>query len=122
MTRIVTGANVIREQEIGLRLPNGTQIYPPETWHGHSLDGAENRDGLLQTLRAAAANLGYPEESFLEHYQWVTRDKITATMYEDGEAMPITSTGYAVGFADAPNLNGEEVVGVETVSNIPSAD
>ena len=122
MTRIVTSANVTREQEIGLQLPNGTQIFSPEQWHGRDLDGAENRNAILQTLCAAAANLGYPEDHFLERYQWVTRDKITATMYEDGETMPITSTGYVVEFADAGNRNGEEVVDVETVQNDAAAN
>jgi hypothetical protein len=120
----LNGANIIREQEIGLQLPNGEQIFPPDLWHDRSLDGAVARQAILETLRLAAANLGYPEIEFLTHYHWVSRDKITTVMYEDGgDEMPITSTGYIEIVADDRVPQGEQfLIPSETVQTVPAAD
>jgi hypothetical protein len=87
-------SHVVREQEIGLQLPNGTQIYPPDQWHQRPLSTAEEREAILETLRKAAGNLGYPEDEFLAKYQWCTREKIAAIVYEGGEELPIEATGH----------------------------
>jgi len=124
MTRVaVDGAHIIREQEIGLKLPNGRVIFPPDTWHDHDLLTANDREVILALIKGAAIRLGYPEEEFLNRYSWITREKIMAVVYEGGEEMPITSTGVIVGFAgvDEGNLNGE-VVDVEAVPNAAPAD
>lgn len=132
MTRSVTGANVTREQEIGLRLPDGAQIFPPDTWHDHPLGTADERDYILTLIKNAAKSLGYPEGEFLERYAWVGRDKITATMYETGDEFPIFVTGKIDGFAtdyegahpDLPGINGEvfESTPPETVQTPSVAD
>ena len=121
-----TPTQIVCEQEIGLQLPDGTKIFSPETWHNRPVATAADREVILATLRAAAANLGYPDELFLERYHWVTREKISAVSYEDenSEELPITSTGFITGFAgneEAEDLNGEVVEG-ETVQTAASAE
>lgn len=118
------GATVTREQEIGLQLPDGTKVFPPDTWHDHPLATPADREVILGLLRAAATSLGEPEIELLDRYHWVTRDKIIATVYEDGDAMPITATGVIAGFADgsgSATFNGESVNDIP-VSNTSLAD
>jgi hypothetical protein len=109
MTPPIPGATVTREQEIGLQLPDGSKIFPPDTWHEHQLASAADREVILGLIRTAATSLGYPEAELLDRYHWVTRDKIIAVVYEDGDEMPITATGTITEFADATTLNGESV-------------
>ena len=90
----VPGSRVVREQEIGLRLPNGIQVFPPDIWHGHALATAADREVIVGLIRAAALRLGYDEDHFLDNYAWATREKISAIVYEAGEELPILATGY----------------------------
>lgn len=95
----VPGATVTREQEIGLQLPDGTRIFPPEVWHDHPLVTPEDREEILKVLRVAAASAGFTTPEFLGHYHWVSRDKITAVVYDGGDEFPIQVTGLVTGFA-----------------------
>lgn len=126
MTRTeVPNSYVTREQEIGLRLPNGTTVYPPDTWHGHPLTDAAEREAIVALIRAAAIRLGYDENHFVEHYAWATREKISAVVYEQGDELPFLDTGFITQFlADESIPRGEpyafdpnEFIGGETLPN-----
>ena len=115
-------SHVSREQEIGLRLPNGTAIFPPETWHEHPLVTAADREAVVGLIRAAAVRLGYDDEDhFLPHYGWATREKICAVVYEQGEELPLLATGFVNGFhvdeTVLPGYTNGEAVPDQTLPN-----
>ncbi|AON96852.1 hypothetical protein BI081_gp255 [Mycobacterium phage Tonenili] len=73
-------AEVTSEIEIGLKLPDGTQIFPPETFHGSSLATAEDRQAIHAALLVAAANMGYPPDRIQEDYSWIQRENEVVTI------------------------------------------
>lgn len=88
-------ADTFREDVIGLRLPDGTEIFPPEKWHGRSLETAEDRKVIFDSLRISASNLGIPEQEMLERYHWLTRTRVTAIAWGDvSQSVPLSETGY----------------------------
>lgn len=75
----------IQEQRvIGLRLPNGSEIWPGDTWHGHNVVTAEDREKVVEAIKVSAANLGMDESLLLERYQWVVRVDKVYTAYVVG--------------------------------------
>ena len=73
-----------RVQEFGLRLPNGTVVWPPTCYKGHGIDTPDDRAQLLAVLKKTAADLDFVEREFLAHYRWITRDAVLGIL-------PVTS-------------------------------
>ena len=61
--------------EIGLRLPDNTLVFPPDSWHDRPLDTPIARLSILDALRASARNLGMPETELLGRFSWVRRER-----------------------------------------------
>lgn len=72
--------------ETGLRLPDGTTVWPPQEWHHRPLATGDDRTAILGALVEAAKNLGYPRDDFLSQYSWVERTKTVQviTSYSEG--------------------------------------
>ena len=57
--------------EWGLVLPDGTVAWG--SYKEHPLDTPQDRARMLLVLRQTAADLSFPEETFLRHYEWTSR-------------------------------------------------
>ena len=67
--------------EHGLKLPNGTEIYPPDTWHGRGVETPEDRKVIINALVNSANELGiWPPEDLLNTYAWVAKERQVVTM------------------------------------------
>jgi len=88
--------DTVREEILGLRLPNGEEIFPPEQWHGRNIETPEDREQIYRAIKLSAVNLGFPEEEMLSRYAWVPKMRITAVLYEEatGDPLPLALTGY----------------------------
>lgn len=104
--------DVVREQEYGLKLPDGSIIWPPGQWHGCGFATSEEREKLFRSVKNSAANMGFVPEVLSEQYGWVTRAKITAVVYADygDEVIPFSETGYV----DPQAVYPDEPLDVET--------
>ena len=87
MTEVPTEFRQTTETEIGLRLPDGTEIWPPETWHGRSLVTLGDRHLIFDAIAASATNLGLDEGFLASQYRWVTRFRNTYTTVTVGETV-----------------------------------
>ena len=76
---------------IGLRLPDGTEVFPPDTWHGRGLSTAEDRKVILDALVQSAENLGIGAEELLAQYSWLVRGYQTITL-----TVPLDTTEVAL--------------------------
>lgn len=65
---------------IGLRLPDGTVIYPPNDWHGRRIDTPSDRAIVLSALQDSARNMGEPEAQLLSRYKWVAVENQVLTV------------------------------------------
>jgi hypothetical protein len=85
-----------REEILGLRLPNGEEIFPPQQWHGRDVETPEDREHIYRAIKLSAINLGFTEEEICSRYTWVPKMRITAVVYEEesGEPLPLPLTGY----------------------------
>jgi hypothetical protein len=101
------------EIETGLRLPDGTEVWPPDTWHGHQVTTPESRQRLLEAITISAANLGMIPEDLTEQYRWIVREKhlYITTVCDSGTEieldsplmLPVTDAPHpGVGSDDAP--------------------
>lgn len=62
---------------IGLRLPDGTEIWPDNSWHGRGVETPEDRRVIVESLKVSARNLSVEESLLLEAYRWIVRvDKV----------------------------------------------
>ena len=83
--------------EIGLQLPDGSIVWPPDEWHDRSLDTPEGRRDILDALRVAEKNLGFKPDHFLSFYSWVEREKtmhVVTTQSDPGPTYEITYSGW----------------------------
>lgn len=83
------------EEQIGLVLPNGRIVWPPNDYKGRPLGNQEDRAVMLSILRSSAAELDFDEEEFLGQYRWATRH------VEPHDVFPITHDEFVV-VADQP--------------------
>ena len=79
--------------ETGLRLPDGTEVWPPNTWHGHQVHTPEGRQRVVEAITVSAANLGMTPEDLIEHYRWIVREKhlYITTVCNDGTEVELDS-------------------------------
>lgn len=61
------------QEEIGLVLPNGRVVWPPNEYKGYPLDTPQARYVLLKVLKKSAEDLDFNEDQFLAQYRWATR-------------------------------------------------
>lgn len=100
---------VIRET-IGLRLPDGTEIFPPETWHGRGFETAEDRKVVLGALVESAGNLGIDSAELLSQYVWIDRKQDVLTIIFPGLDQPRPLDDPALTTVEDPNpVDAEEV-------------
>ena len=59
--------------EIGLLLPDGKEVWPPDTWHGRGIETAEDRRIIVDALASSAENLHLTSEQLWEKYRWLWR-------------------------------------------------
>ena len=58
-------------REWGLVLPDGTVAWG--SYKGHPLATPDDRAQMVLTLSQTAADLSFPTEAFLRHYEWASR-------------------------------------------------
>src|SRR5947209_15068555 len=86
----------LQEVVVGLRLPDGTEVFPPENWHGRGLDTPEGRKAIFDSLVISEANLGFSPGQLLAQYRWVSRPRTTAIMWGDPtHSVRLSEVGYA---------------------------
>lgn len=90
-------ADVDTVQQIGLRLPDGTEIFSPNTFHDRRVDTPEDRRQIVEALTVSAHNLGIDPAALLANYRWIVRDFRTITV-------PLDSALHDI---DDPNLVAE---------------
>lgn len=83
-------------ETIGLRLPDGTEIFPPDTFHGRGLTTAEDRQVILNAIAQSADNLGMASHELLSRYTWLVRGHQVITL-----TIPMDTTEVAL---DDPSL------------------
>ena len=60
--------------EIGLRLPNGTHIWPPLEYKGFPIETSEQRHKLAEALTQTEADLNMSPGYFVQLHAWVQRE------------------------------------------------
>lgn len=60
--------------DVGLRLPNGTEVWPPNDYKGFSFATPEDRAKLLEVLIQTEADLNLPKGTFVSQHTWIKRD------------------------------------------------
>ncbi len=68
---------VTEEVEYGLLCPDGTVLWPPDTYRGYAFDTDEQRNGFAQILIGAAQELKIEPTVFIGAFGWVPREKTT---------------------------------------------
>lgn len=109
--------------ETGLRCPDGTEIWPPETWHSHPLATEAERDVVAQAIIDAAATVHMPVEDLISRYTWVTRSRVirTVTLIETtGETGWALLAPEMIGDPNAAPLDGEVILDAEPDPDLQS--
>lgn len=90
--------------DVGLRLPNGTEVWPPSDYKGFSFGTAEERGKLLEVLGQTEADLNLPVGSFVQQHAWMKRewkpagafpiddDELVAKSSGGGNDVPVNAT------------------------------
>ena len=65
---------VVFGTDIGLRLPNGEEVWPPSDYKGFSLKTAEERGKLAFALSQTEKDLSLPEGNFVGQHTWIQRE------------------------------------------------
>lgn len=66
--------NAVEERvDYGLRCPDGTILWPPDTYKGYAFDTDELRNGFADMLVGAAAELKIDPTVFVSAFAWVPR-------------------------------------------------
>lgn len=60
--------------DVGLRLPNGTEVWPPSDYKGFVFSTPEERGKLLEVLVQTEADLNLPAGSFVGQHAWLKRE------------------------------------------------
>lgn len=76
--------------QVGLKLPDGRTIFPPDEYKGYPIARPQERAYLLEVLKKSAGDLSFTTEAFLRHYGWVTRELTTTTVIGHTREIPIT--------------------------------
>jgi hypothetical protein len=80
--------------DVGLRLPNGTEVWPPSDYKGFAFSTPEDRGKLLEVLVQTEADLNLPPGSFVGQHAWLKREWKPAGEFQiDDSALITTSNG-----------------------------
>lgn len=60
--------------DIGLRLPNGQEIWPPTDYKGFSIKTAEDRGKLAFALAQTELDLNLKTGDFVSQHSWIQRE------------------------------------------------
>ena len=97
------------DYEVGLRLPDGTEVWPPDTWHDHPLVSDEDRRTILTAIAASATKLGMDAAELVSRYRWVVREKhsYTTVVLVDGHDTDLDDPALVPPVAEAAPVNGQ---------------
>lgn len=80
--------------DVGLRLPNGTEVWPPSDYKGFSFSTPEERGKLLEVLAQTEADLNLPVGSFVQQHAWMKREWKPAGAFPiDDSELVVVSAG-----------------------------
>jgi len=68
-----TGVKAWRQEEYGLRLPDGTEVWPPERWHGHGFATSAEREAVFKAVLASEEHLALSTHEVVDRFQWLQR-------------------------------------------------
>lgn len=94
--------------EVGLRLPDGRVVWPPDEYKGYPLLTADDRSNLLEVLQKTADDLSFTPEEFLRHYRWVQRVLTTRRVARETGRLPIDSPEAFAGAEEDRDAGGED--------------
>jgi hypothetical protein len=77
--------------DVGLRLPNGVEVWPPTDYKGFTFATPEDRARLLEILVQTEADLNLPQGSFVEQHLWLKREWKPAGEFPVNEPSLITA-------------------------------
>lgn len=60
--------------DVGLRLPNGVEVWPPLDYKGFPFGTAEERAKLVEVLNQTEADLNLPKGAFVSQHVWLKRE------------------------------------------------
>lgn len=102
--------NVESHREIGMLLPDGTEIWPGDTWHGRGIETTQDRQVILGALQESARNLNIAASGLLDNYHWLVRisHRYTTTVPGTVEGFPLDSPDFVEENVTEP-VNGEHV-------------
>jgi hypothetical protein len=87
-------------RDVGLRLPNGLEVWPPSDYKGFSFATPEERAKLLEVLIQTEADLSLPKGTFVSQHSWVVRDWKPAGEFAMNEPSLITAENQDEGAND----------------------
>lgn len=94
--------DLTEELEYGLGCPDGTVIWPPQSWHGYPIATAQDRNGFADILLAAGKDMNVDPTAFARAFMWVPRSRTTIVLSKVAE----TALDMGVTF-DVPVTDGE---------------
>jgi hypothetical protein len=95
----------ITTMQVGLRLPDGRIVWPPDEYKGYPLNTADERAILLQVLNKTADDLSFAHADFLNYYSWCKRILTTKVVAREIGSLPIDSPE---AFADGEKDEGRD--------------
>lgn len=109
------------QHEIGLRLPDGTEIWPGQDWHGRGVESFADRQIIVNALTHSADNLNISAEELLSKYQWAVRTITTYTTLVPGDVrlLPLDTPEVIQAPQDVVNGESPEPVDAEEVPEDP---
>jgi hypothetical protein len=88
------GVKTYRQEEYGLRLPNGEELWPPEQFHGRDFATVEEREIIFRSVLSSEENLYLNTQELLNRFQWLKRYATVTVVYEALHmAVPLDDTG-----------------------------
>lgn len=69
--------DVVETVNYGLRCPDGSVIWPPDTYKGYPIDTDQERNDFANILVGAAQELKIDPTVFVGAFAWVPRQSIT---------------------------------------------
>lgn len=89
------GVKAYRQEEYGLRLPNGDELWPPQQFHGRDFATPEERETIFKSILSSEENLYLNTQELLNRFQWLKRH-VTITVVSEAPhtASSLDETGY----------------------------
>lgn len=68
---------------VGLQLPNGSILWPPDTYLGHDITTVDDRRKFVDHLRESATQMQFEEADLLGRYKWISQGKYVVTITKE---------------------------------------